>query len=153
LKRVTIFNELDEDQVELLRPLFEPFSCRAGEAIFQQGGPAEFLYLVISGVVDMSFKPHDGSAMTISHVERGGLFGWSAVVGSEKYTSSAIAIKDVKAFRVHGSELRKFCLEHPETGTEILERLADGVSSRWKDAHKQIKSLLVQGMTKQSKLI
>ncbi len=150
MNRVAIFNELDEDQIELLRPLFENFSCRAGTVIFQQGEVAEFLYLVISGVVDMSFKPHDGSAMTISHVGKGGMFGWSAVVGSEKYTSSAIAIEDVEAFRVRGSALRKFCLEHPEAGKDILERLADGVSSRWKDAHKQIKSLLVQGMTEKS---
>ena len=152
MNKVAIFKELTEKQISLLRPLFEPFSCQAGEAIFQQGVPAEFLYLVTSGIVDMSFKPDDGSPITISHIEKNGFFGWSAVVGSEKYTSSAIAIEDVEAFRVRGSELRKFCLEHPETGKEILERLADGVSSRWKDAHKQIKSILVQGLTEKSKL-
>jgi len=103
--------------------------------------------------VEMSFKPYDGNPITVSHVEKGGLFGWSAVVGSEEYTSSAIAIEDVEAFRVSGSELRKFCLEHPEAGKDILERLADGVSSRWKNAHKQIKSLLVQGVTEKSKII
>jgi len=150
LNRLTIFQELDENEMNLLRPLFEPFSCRTGNFIFQQGAPAEFLYLVTSGTVDMSFKPDDGSPITISHVEKDGLFGWSAVVGSEKYTSSAVAIEDVEAVRVRGSELRKFCLEHPEAGKDILERLADGVSSRWKDAHKQIKSLLVQGMAVKS---
>jgi CRP-like cAMP-binding protein len=94
----------------------------------------------------MSFKPYDGNLMTISHVEKGGLFGWSAVIGSEKYTSSAIAIEDVQAFRVRGVDLRKFCVEHPDTGRDILEHLADGVSSRWKDAHKQVKALLAQGI-------
>jgi CRP-like cAMP-binding protein len=137
----------------LLKPLFEPFSCRAGEVIFQQDAPAEFLYLVTSGMVDISFKPHDGSLITISHVEKDGLFGWSAVVGSEEYTSSAVAIEDVEAFRVSGNELRKFCLEHQEVGNEILGRLADRVSSRWKDAPNQIKSILVQGITEKSKAI
>jgi CRP-like cAMP-binding protein len=146
LNQVTIFKELDENQLGLLRPLFKQYSCRAGRVILQQGAPAEFLYFVTSGIVEMSFKPYDGNPITVSHVEKGGLFGWSAVVGSEKYTSSAIAIEDVEAFRVSGSELRKFCLEHPEAGKDILERLADGVSFRWKDAHKQIKSILVQGM-------
>ena len=153
LNRVTIFKELDEDQMDLLRPLFEPFSCQAGMVILQQGAPAEFLYLVISGMVEMSFKPYDGIPITISHVEKGGLFGWSAVVGSDKYTSSAIAIEDVETVRVRGSELRQFCVEHPEAGKNILERLADGVSSRWKDAHKQVKSILVQGMTRSQRII
>jgi len=146
LKKVAIFKGLDENQISLLKPLFETYACRAGENIFQQGAAAEFIYLVVSGTVDMSFKPDDGSPITISHVGKGSLFGWSAVLGSEKYTSSAIAIEDVEAFRVRGNQLRKFCLEYPETGKIILERLADGASSRWKDAHKQIKSILIQGM-------
>ncbi len=147
MNRVAIFKELDENQMNLLRPLFEPFSCQAGTLILEQGRPAEFLYFVISGIVEVSYKPYDGSPITVSHVEKDGLFGWSAVVGSEEYTSSAMAIEAVEAFRVHGSDLRKFCVEHPEAGKDILERLADGVASRWKDAHKQIKSLLVQGIT------
>ena len=147
MKRVAIFKELDEDQIELLRPLFEVFSCQPGTVIFQQGERADFLYLVINGKVDMSFKPYDGMPITISHVDKGGLFGWSAVVGSDTYTSSAVAIENVEAFRVHGSELRRFCREHPEAGENILERLADGVSFRWKDAHKQVQSILYQGMT------
>ena len=136
--------------MNLLQSLFEPYSCQTGTVILQQDAPAEFLYLVISGTVEMSYKPYDGNPITVSHVEKDGLFGWSAVVGSEKYTSSAIAIGNVETFRVRGSELRKFCIEHPEAGKAILERLADGVSSRWKDAHQQIKSLLVQGITENS---
>jgi CRP-like cAMP-binding protein len=104
-------------------------------------------------MVDVSFKPHDGSPITISHIETGGLFGWSAVIGSKTYTSSAVAIEEVEAFRVSGNALRKFCREHPEVGNEILERLADGVPSRWKDVHKQIKSILVQRITEKSRLI
>src|ERR1044072_4485104 len=109
--------------MELLQPLFESLSCPAGTVVFQQGTPADFLYFMITGKVEMSFKPYDGTSITVSHVENGGLFGWSAVVGSEKYTSSAIAIEEVKAIRVRGSELRKFCIDHPEAGKDILERL------------------------------
>jgi CRP-like cAMP-binding protein len=153
VKRVTILKELDEYQMNLLRPLFERFACPAGDIILQQGAPANFLYLVVSGMVEMSFKPYDGNPITVSHVEKGGLFGWSAVVGSDKYTSSAIAIEDVEAYRIRGSELRKFCVEHPEEARDILEHLADGVSSRWKDAHKQVKSMLVQGIKESSEII
>ena len=146
MKRVVLLKDLSEDQMDLLRPLFEELSFRASTVIFQQGEKAEFLYLVINGTVDMSFKPYDGMPMTVSHVSKDGLFGWSAVVGSEKYTSSAIAIEEVKAFRVRGSELRRFCVEHPQAGKAILERLADGASSRWKDAHKQVEAMLFQGL-------
>lgn len=153
MNRIAVFQELDEDVIELLSPLFERFSCEPGTVIFQQGDQAEFLYLVSDGKVDMSFKPYDGNSITISHVGRGGLFGWSAVVGRDRYTSTAIAIGDVKAFRVHGNDLRRFCREHPEAGKVILERLADGVSSRWKDAHKQVQSLLFQGIAENPRIV
>lgn len=147
MNRLDIFKGFDKEEMELLRPLFKELSFPAGTVIFQQGEPAEFLYLVINGTVDMSFKPYDGGMpMTVSHIEKGDLFGWSAVVGSEKYTSSAIAINAVSAFRVKGNELRAFCIEHPEAGKTILERLADVASYRWKDAHKQVKSILLQGL-------
>ena len=146
MDRIDIFKDLDENLMELIKPLFERLSCQAGTVVFQQGTPADFLYFIITGKVEMSFKPYDGTPITVSHVEKGGLFGWSAVVGSEKYTSSAIAIEEVKAYRVRGSELRKFCKEHPDAGKDILERLADGVSFRWKDAHKQVQAILLQGL-------
>jgi hypothetical protein len=44
-------------------------------------------------------------------------------------------------------------VEHPEEGKDILERLANGVSSRWRDAHKQVKSMLAQGITEKSELV
>ena len=146
MDQIDIFKDLDKDEMELLKPLFESLSCRAGTVVFQQGAPADFLYFIITGKVEMSFKPYDGTPITVAHMEKGGLFGWSAVVGSKKYTSSAIAIEEVKAVRVRGSELRTFCIEHPEAGKEILERLADRVSSRWKDAHKQVQAILLQGL-------
>jgi len=146
VNRLTAFQKLDAHDLDLLKPLFEQLSFQAGTIIFQQGESAKFLYLVIHGTVDISFKPYDGIPITVSHAGKGDLFGWSAVVGSEKYTSSAIAIEPVQVFRVRGSELRQFCVEHPEAGKEILERLADGASSRWEDAHKQVKSILLQGL-------
>ena len=147
MNRIAIFEDLSEDLIDVLTSMLELFSCQPGTVIFQQGDQADFLYLVIDGKVDMSFKPYDGLPMTISHVEQGGVFGWSAMVGSDKYTSTALAIEALEAYRIHGSDLLKFCREHPEAGKGILERLADGVSSRWKNAHKQVQSMFFQGMT------
>ena len=143
---VAILKELDDKYLDLLRPIFERFTCPAGEVVLQQGSVADYLYIVLSGKVQISFKPYDGSAITVSHLEKDGLFGWSAVVGSKKYTSSAIAIEDLEAFRIRGSELRKLCKEHPDEGKIILERLADAVSFRWKDAHEKVKSIITNGM-------
>ena len=146
LNRVPAFEDLNDEYLDLLKPLFEPFSCHAGSIVLQQGAPADYLYLILNGQVEMSFKPHDGLPITISHVEKGGWFGWSSVVGSKKYTSSALAIEDLETIRIHGNELRKLCVEQPKVGKVVLERLADNVSFRWKDAHNQVQSILTKGL-------
>lgn len=132
--------------MEMLQPLFEPFSCPAGTIVLRQGTPADHIYLIVKGKVEVSYKPYDGAPITVSILEKDGLFGWSAVVGSSRYTSSATAIEDLEALRVRGADLRRFCYEHPEEGKALLEQLANAVSSRWKDAHEQVKSMLIHGM-------
>lgn len=147
VSRVPLFSDMNEEYINLVKNLFERFSCRSGTTVIQQGQPAEYLYLIIDGKVQVSYKPYDGTPITVAHVEKEGLFGWSAVVGSGSYTSSVTAIEDLDTFRIHGDELRKLCLEHPDAGREILERLANVVSSRWSNSHEQVKALLVNAMT------
>jgi len=145
-RRLPVFADLRDEHVKLLESLVETVQCDAGEFVIRQDAPADFLYIIIKGKVQISFKPYDGIPITVSHVERGGLFGWSAVIGSEKYTSSTIAIEPLEAVRIRGSELRKLSAENPETGREILNSLANAVSARWKDAHEQVKLILKKGM-------
>ena len=146
MRRLSILKNMKENHVNLFQRLFERYSFRSGTVVVQQGAPAEYFYLVISGKAQVSFKPYDGTPITVSHVGKDGLFGWSAVVGSPTYTSSVTAVDDLETYRIRGSRLRNLCVDYPEAGKEILERLAGTVSSRWKNAHEQIKSVLVQGM-------
>ena len=147
LHRIPLFEDLKEEHLQWLEPLFEPFSCRAGTAVIKQGAPADYLYLVMHGAVEVYYKPYDAPAITVTHITEGGVFGWSAVVGSERYTSSVISINELSAIRIHGEDLRRLCISHPEAGKIILDRLARAVSSRWKDAQEQVKSILANGMT------
>jgi CRP-like cAMP-binding protein len=147
LELLPLFHGVDAQHLALLRPLFERVSFRAGATVVEQGGSADYLYLIENGALEISYKPYDGDPITITHLEVGGLFGWSAVVGSPKYTSSGVAIEDLDVIRVRGSDLRKLCSENPEAGRAILDRLANAVSARWTDAHEQIKAILKNGMS------
>ena len=146
MNRLAVFKNMNHEYTDLLKPLFQPYSCHSGETVIQQGKPADYLYFIINGKAEVSFKPYDGSSITVSHVEKDCLFGWSALVGSRTYTSSVIAIENLETIRIQGSELRKLCMDHPEAGKEILEQLANVVSSRWKNAHEQVKAMLLNGI-------
>ena len=68
-----------------------------------------------------------------------------SVIGSP-VTSSVTVIEDIETYRIHGGRLRNLCVDYPQAGKDILDRLANIVSSRENHAHEQVKSILMQGM-------
>ena len=136
------FSGLSPDQLELLVPLFQTFTAPAGTVIFKQGDRATHLYVVQHGSVTIQYKPYDGPIITLSHLRTGEIFGWSAVVGGDSYTSDAIVTTDLEALRLRGSDLVRLCTERPTDGFAILDQLAEAVSPRWTYAREQIQGIL-----------
>ena len=145
-ENIPLFEGLSEETLVLLAPLFEPCTCHEG-LIFEQGDPAIHLYLVIEGSVDILYKPYDAPPIIITTVKPGGIFGWSAIAGNTVYTSSASCHEVCKAMRVRGTDLRKLPIEHPEAGEILLDRLANSVSKRWRNAHTQVRDILSLGIS------
>ncbi len=116
--------------------------CEAGTTIFEQGDQAKYLYLLMNGNIAIRYKPYDGPPLTLTRLHAGEIFGWSAVLGSSKYTSSIVSETEVEAIRIKGANLWELTGEHPEIGKTVINRLAQIVSPRWENAHLQIQSLL-----------
>ncbi len=144
-KEFPLFNDLSEDILEIIKPLFELCTCHEG-VIFKQGDPAIYLYLVHKGYVDILYKPYDAPEIAITSVRAGGIFGWSAIAGNRLYTSGAACKAECEAVRIQGDDLRELCVQHPQAGEILLDRLAESVSSRWKNAHSQVRDILEQGV-------
>ncbi|MFZ6026350.1 MAG: Crp/Fnr family transcriptional regulator [Chloroflexota bacterium] len=136
------FQGLSSDELDLLRALFAVCDVCAGEALFAQGKPAEYLYIVLHGNVDVNFKPDDGPPLTVAHVESGGIVGWSSALGSLTYTSGAAAITDTRLLRIRGDDLRNICERYPATGAVLLDRLAAVIAERLRNTHPQVKAML-----------
>jgi CRP-like cAMP-binding protein len=148
---IPLFQDLTSEQTALLEPIFEAFSCPSGTLIFAQGDKPEYLYLLLQGDIEIRYKPYDGPPIALTHLHAGDAFGWSAVLGSKAYSSSAISDTEIHSVRVRGSDLWMLAEEHPETGRVVLDKLASVVSSRWRNANTQVKSMLDQGVEKAKK--
>jgi CRP/FNR family cyclic AMP-dependent transcriptional regulator len=142
-----LFRNLAPDHLERLSPLFIPCEFTADSLLFEQGDPAENLFAVVSGEVVINFKPDDGPNIVVARVQPGSIVGWSAALGSRRYTSSAVCTAYCQLLRVRGDDLRQLCLQHPDTGTIILDRLATVIAERLHSTHDLVLSLLQLGMT------
>lgn len=144
--QLPLFQELSPAQLEILRPLFTLRDFYADNVVFEQGEPADYLYLVILGEVVVQYKPEDDQIITVARVRPGGIIGWSAAIGRRQYTSAAICSQYTQLMSVSGKDLQGLCEQHPEIGGLLLQRLADVVAERIHGSHAQVMALLENGM-------
>jgi CRP-like cAMP-binding protein len=146
LEQFSLFEGFSDDQMAVLRPLFVPSECHAGTVLFDQGEPALYFYLMVSGEVAIHYKPEDDQDIVITRIKPGGMVGWSAVIGRRSYTSAAICTEYTELLRVRGADLQTLCAQHPETGNQFVDRMADVVAQRLESSHPQVLQLLENGL-------
>lgn len=128
----------------MLMSAFETFKCSPGTVIFEQGDPSFHLYLILKGRAIISYKPYDGPRIILTRIKEGDVFGWSAVVGGNKYSSSVVSETELESIRIERQNLRNLIEKYPETGKVLIDRLALNVSPRWQNAHQQIQPFITQ---------
>ncbi|HZU87601.1 MAG TPA: Crp/Fnr family transcriptional regulator [Anaerolineaceae bacterium] len=142
----SVFDGLSREQLRSLDPILHPCQFPADLVVFEQGAPAKYLYLLLAGEVMIQYKPYDGPSLTVARIFPGGVFGWSAALGRQAYTSAAITAQPSETYRIRGSDLRNLCERVPETGAIFLDRLASVIAERLRNTHSEILAMLNQGI-------
>ena len=141
LTDVSLFADLRLEQQQMLAALLARRSWPAGHAVFHAGEPAEAVFVVEDGEVAIRYHPDDGDWLTVATVGRGEVFGWSAVLGRSRYTSSAVCQTGVRALAIRGAELRAALRADPDLGG-LLGRMAVTVAGRVPEARAQVAQLI-----------
>ena len=89
--------------------------------------------------------------MTVTRVQPGGIFGWSAAINNPAYTSGATCSLDSEVLRIRGSDLRALCDKHAELGKFIFDRLAGVIAERKQARQGPVTSMLATEMRQSSK--
>jgi CRP-like cAMP-binding protein len=155
--QLPLFQGLSAAQKEILRPLFSLCQEEADVVIFEQGAPAENLYILVEGEIHIGYKPDDGPidgtangpVIVIARVHSNGVVGWSTALCRPTYTSAAICVTNCTMLRISGRNLRGLCDRYPEIGGLLLDRLAAAVAERRQDARPQVMALLQAGLRAQ----
>lgn len=138
----SLFHGLTPEQCNLLQEMIRERKITAGEVIFEQGDPATSMYIVIHGMIAVRHKPYEEPWLDVAKIQEDGIFGWSAVLGHKHYTSSAIALVDSSLIAINGYQLRSLCLQRPDMGVILLERLATAIADRYQSTQLHIIRML-----------
>jgi CRP-like cAMP-binding protein len=144
LRRFSLFAGIEPAMLKEVAMAGEEVAYSAGEWIFHEGEEGKYLYLVLSGKLDlkiaMGSEEHPKYA-DVSSVVEGEAAGIAALLEPHNYSLSAVAVNDVKLAQLDGARLRSLMEENPEFGYKLMSRVAQVLSSRLNDMRVQLVSL------------
>ena len=120
-----LFESLTEEQLRTLADLGTVVQFNAGETIFVEGHPAEFLWVLLSGEMDLE-RHVGGQRLAITTATRpgtygGGLQGFTGAGTAIGYRATATASKSSRFFRLPSNELGRLVGEWSPVARHFLD--------------------------------
>jgi len=135
LENVTVFRELNDDQLTKIQQHCQEAKFSRGDKIFGTGEKPEFLWVVMEGQVDLQWERPGRSSLpesTITRLSESMTFGWSSLVPPYSYSLSAhCATRSCKVMQVDRDALINLFEEDPEIGYKVMLQLLSVVASRF----------------------
>jgi len=106
--------------LDLFRNWKDVVEYAAGTVICSEGDPADVMYVVISGEVELSLR-----GQLLGKEEAGGIFGEMAIVDAATTSATAVAVTDVKLARLEHDQFKGFISKNSEFSLHVMAVLAN----------------------------
>lgn len=133
LSRSELLQGLEPGAVERLARIARRQSVPRGEFLFLLGDPADRLFVVVKGEVDICFPlSFDGTLrnVAVESLGPGSALGWSALVEPYRFTMSARSGEGCEVAAFHRRELLDLLDADARLGRAFMGRIAEVVSRR-----------------------
>ena len=132
LKTFGLFNGLDDSELAKIAEFCHERNLESGTLCFIQGSNATDVNLCDSGAVYIIIQLYEpwGTEVKVHTTTEGEVFGWSALLESHTYTSSAKCVGRVKEVYIRGSDLLYLFEQNLHMGYVVMRNLSAIISSR-----------------------
>lgn len=131
LDRIGLFSGLSEEQVQRMAATCGYASFGVGETIFTQDSDSSETFIVLDGDVEIHVEGAQGAVGTVT---AGECLGEVALLTSTAHSATAIALTDVRAAVLKGSDLTELVRQRPDIGVVLYRNLARGLGEKLRRA-------------------
>jgi len=93
---------------------------KKGEVIFQEMDPADFMYVITRGEVEVTLKGEPLGAEL-----PGGIIGEMAMINDKRRSATAVAIQPSKLARINREQFREMIVKSPDCALHVMAVLAN----------------------------
>ncbi len=140
LSKISVFSTLTGPELKEVTPYLIPASVRKKEAIFSEGDPSEWFYIVTEGKVKITKLSQEGKEIILEVIHPMDFFGGLAVIRGFPYPANAVAMEDSKLLKISRSHLMRVLDRFPN----LMYCMAQQVGDRMKQSHETLKSIALE---------
>lgn len=140
IKKVSIFNTLSpQEEKEVSRYLLTA-TFRKKEAVFSEGDPSEWFYIVKKGKVKITKLSQEGKELILEVISPPEFFGGIAVVRGFPYPANAVAMEETEVLKLSRKDLLSLMDRFPG----LMYCMAMNIGDRIKGSHETLKSIALE---------
>jgi CRP-like cAMP-binding protein len=144
LRRYPFFGYLSDSQLKSIAMLSDEVSYQDGETLFNIDEPANVLFFLMEGSVDLHYvvidrdDPHRSRDVYVGLVNTGEPLGISALIEPYRYTAAAVASNACRLLRIDAVGLRAMCTANADLAAILMRHTARAAMSRLDETRLQL---------------
>jgi CRP-like cAMP-binding protein len=127
LKDSPLFRGVDEATRAAFVDAMQRRAWAVGEVIFEKGDPGDWLYVIVSGRVQVYIRDEQGREFTIRHLTPPNTLGEFAILDRKPRSASSRAAEPSELLALHRDDLLAFMNQRPLVGLSMMQNLVERV--------------------------
>lgn len=136
LRSYPFFGQLDESQLREIAMIAEDVPLKNGDVVFHEGDPADSLYFLLEGCIDLYFTlsgsgqnaPDKG--IPVGEINPGEPFGISALIEPHLLTATALATGSGRMLKIDATALRLLIQKDRRLAYQLTHQAAKAAITR-----------------------
>jgi glutaminase len=134
--------ELTREDVAALRTATETRTYKPGDVVFAEGDPADGMYLVTRGMVNVEVNAsRSGRRFRLNTVQAGNAFGELALVDGGARTSRVVAAEATECEMLSIAAFERLRHQHPRIADALYPAIARSLAARLRHSTREIQML------------
>lgn len=135
-----LFQGLSQSQLERITAIIAEHHIKAGDWLFHEGKPADSLYLLKDGEIELVTRVKNGLEIPVTIIRPdNGCLGIGTLVEPHLYSLSARCLNDSVVLRIEQSQLQSLMQDDIEMRCTIMTNLARKMLERLKETRQEVK--------------
>jgi CRP-like cAMP-binding protein len=135
-----MFSNVPAEGLRKFAELAAEVTCAKDSALFDEGAPADKLYIVLQGKVIVKLRiasrPEQICIAVLNHP--GQLVGWSGFLAENRYTATAVCQEDSRLLAFDGAAFMRILEADPAAGFTVMKHISEVISGRLRNIQRLV---------------